>query len=464
MNRRKSSLKRYVAYAASVIGVGLVVIVGIALFLFEHFFRAHVLSDLEKEKIIIESSEFVQSQSISDDWCEKASLRTSYPLLLLTLNGETLCSKDFADIGFSIKHPTAAIDKIEVLPSSDGSLLKQHLIFSDTILLEASKTPAVVALATPLNELHKVVGSLALQLGIVAFVIFCLLSLFAIRMYRRVIQSLNEMKDSAQALARGSFSHSIPKYRVSEVDALANAMNRMRKELMHLEQVRSDFVANVSHELKTPVTSIKGFVETLIAGAAEDVEDRNKFLQIISRQANRLISIIEDLLTLSRLESERAVELLVMQDVNAEDLLTSVTEVCRARADQKSIQLEVHSKPNIEIQIDRSLMEQALINLVDNAIKHSGLNTRVKVSLEELDGSHLINVEDTGPGIPEEHLARLFERFYRVDKARSRNQGGTGLGLAIVKHVVGLHGGTVSVASAVGKGSIFSISLPKPEN
>ena len=461
MALHKSSLKRYVAYAALVIAVGLLVIVGIALYLFEHFFRAHVISDLSNNISIIQSSDFIQSQPVSKDWCEQASLRTTYSMLLLSPTGETICSKDFETIGFRIDRPTEATGTIKVIASSDGFILNSNLILSKGILVEGATTKVILALATPLMELHKVVGSLALRLSLVAFVIFCILSLFAIRMYRRVIQSLHEMKDSAQALARGSFSHAIPKYRVKEVDALANAMNKMRKELMHLEQIRSDFVANVSHELKTPVTSIKGFVETLIAGAAEDVEDRNKFLQIISRQANRLISIIENLLTLSRLESERAVELLVVQLVNAEDLLTSVTEICRARADQKSIQLEVSSKPTTEIRVDRSLMEQALINLVDNAISHSGVNTRVRISAEESENSVTIRVEDTGPGIPEEHLGRLFERFYRVDKSRSRNQGGTGLGLAIVKHVVGLHNGTVGVSSAVGKGSIFSITLPK---
>jgi two-component system, OmpR family, phosphate regulon sensor histidine kinase PhoR len=238
-------------------------------------------------------------------------------------------------------------------------------------------------------------------------------------------------------------------------------------DVKRLENVRRDFVANVSHELKTPIASIKGFVETLLDGAADDPADRRRFLDIVARQADRLESIIEDLLALSRIEQSEEAGNLPREPVPIAELLAAVTADCLPRAADRSIRLELSCPDSLVAEVNAPLLEQAVINLVDNAIKYSEPGRTVRLSADEEPaaeggGAVRIVVEDEGCGIDGEHLPRLFERFYRVDKARSRKLGGTGLGLSIVKHIVQAHDGTVAVQSEPGKGSTFTIRLPTP--
>ena len=232
-------------------------------------------------------------------------------------------------------------------------------------------------------------------------------------------------------------------------------------DMQRLENVRRDFVANVSHELKTPVASIKGFVETLLDGAADDPVDGRRFLEIVARQADRLAAIIDDLLALSRIEQSEGAGTLPRERVAIAGVLAAAIEDCRPRAAERSIRMATECAADLSATINPPLLEQALINLVDNAIKHSAADREVRLAARDDGGTLEICVHDQGCGIAPEHLPRLFERFYRVDKARSRQQGGTGLGLAIVKHIVQAHGGTVNVESTPGVGSTFTIRLPQ---
>ncbi|MBE0534287.1 MAG: PAS domain-containing protein [Phycisphaerae bacterium] len=231
-----------------------------------------------------------------------------------------------------------------------------------------------------------------------------------------------------------------------------------------LEEVRRDFVANVSHELKTPVTSIKGFIETLLDGAMEDPGDRRRFLEIIARQANRLDSIIDDLLTLSRIEQQSRQEQMTLESAQILPILQAAAELCQGAAAEKNIRIEVDCPKNLQSCVNASLLEQAVVNLVDNAVKYSDTNAAVRVEALFAEGELLIHVRDRGCGIAKEHLPRLFERFYRVDKARSRKLGGTGLGLSIVKHIVQSHKGRISVESRPGEGSVFTLHLPRTQS
>jgi two-component system phosphate regulon sensor histidine kinase PhoR len=230
--------------------------------------------------------------------------------------------------------------------------------------------------------------------------------------------------------------------------------------LRRLEQVRSDFVANVSHELKTPVTSIKGFIETLLDGAMEKPEDRRRFLEIIARQTDRLNSIIDDLLILSRVEQQSEENVVDMEMVDLHRILEESVDLCELKAGQKDMSIEIDCDEGLTVEANASLLEQAIVNLVDNAIKYSDAGGTVRIEAARGDAEVLIGVQDHGCGIAKEHLPRLFERFYRVDKARSRTLGGTGLGLAIVKHIAQCHKGRVSVQSTIGKGSVFTLHLP----
>jgi two-component system phosphate regulon sensor histidine kinase PhoR len=227
-----------------------------------------------------------------------------------------------------------------------------------------------------------------------------------------------------------------------------------------LESVRRDFVANVSHELRTPVTSIKGFVETLLDGAMHNPEELQRFLQIVAVQTDRLNAIIEDLLALSRIEQEEEKAEIELGQSPVRAVLETAVEVCRMKAAEKNIRLELACDAELAAPMNAPLLEQAVINLLDNAIKYSAPEQTVQIAAERSGGEIAIRVRDCGCGIGREHLLRIFERFYRVDKARSRKLGGTGLGLAIVKHMAQAHGGRASVESTPGQGSTFTIHLP----
>jgi two-component system phosphate regulon sensor histidine kinase PhoR len=231
-------------------------------------------------------------------------------------------------------------------------------------------------------------------------------------------------------------------------------------DVQRLESVRRDFVANVSHELKTPVASIKGFVETLLDGAADDPAANRRFLEIVARQADRLAAIIDDLLSLSRIEQSEGKGNLPLEPTRLADVIAAVIADCGPRAADRSIRLETRCAEGLVADVNPPLLEQALINLVDNAIKYSDPGAGVWIAVEQADAGLVVRVSDEGCGIEAEHLPRLFERFYRVDRARSRQLGGTGLGLAIVKHIVLAHGGTIGVESQPGVGTTFTMRLP----
>ena len=234
-----------------------------------------------------------------------------------------------------------------------------------------------------------------------------------------------------------------------------NDVTRLRR----LENIQREFVANVSHELKTPITAIKGFVETLQGGDAHRLEDVQRFLEIIRRHAERLDSIIEDLLSLSRIEQEERGKLERLE-ADLHDIVANAIQLCRSRSNGKDIAIENHCILPMPVCVNARLIEQAVVNLLNNAVKFSAPGRLVVVEGRRDGEQWVLSVRDQGCGIAAEHLPRLFERFYRVDKARSRQSGGTGLGLAIVKHIVKAHGGTVSVESTPGQGSTFFIRLP----
>lgn len=238
-------------------------------------------------------------------------------------------------------------------------------------------------------------------------------------------------------------------------------ITRMRK----LEDMRRDFVANVSHEIKTPVTAIKTAVETLAAQSDSFPPPLRRFLEIIGRHADRLADLVGDVLSLSALESGSSSMgmLFSFRQESLFRILQTALELCRSRAESAQVTLKLECGEKIRLFADASLLEQAVVNLVDNAIKYSPAGETVRIAGEEKEDHILIRVSDHGCGIPEQEHDRIFERFYRVDKARSRKLGGTGLGLSIVKHIVLAHHGTVHVESVPGEGSTFVIELPKEQ-
>lgn len=236
-----------------------------------------------------------------------------------------------------------------------------------------------------------------------------------------------------------------------------NDVTRLRS----LENMYRDFASNVAHEIKTPLTAIKGFVENIYHGEVDRPEETKRFLGIIIKHVNRLNSVVEDLLSLARIEQMDTTKEVKLEEGRIKDVIQTAIQVCQAKAEAKKVKIDLMCNGEVSTKIDPLLLEQAVVNLLDNAIKYSRKKSTIQVEAEVQDKEIIIRFQDHGMGIPSEHLPRIFKRFYRVDKARSRKLGGTGLGLAIVKHILQAHEGHVTVESTPGEGSTFAIHIPK---
>lgn len=233
--------------------------------------------------------------------------------------------------------------------------------------------------------------------------------------------------------------------------------------LRRLESVRREFSSNVSHELRTPITSILGFIETLRdEEAVSTEEERRHYLEIVARQAGRLHAIVEDLLTLSRIELITDPVAAGLEVVELAGVVEAAVGMCTRAAQDRGIRIEVEPASGVNARINASLLEQALVNVIDNAIKYSPEGSVVRVTMESSGDELLVHVQDRGIGIPEADLPHIFERFYRVDKGRSRKAGGTGLGLSIARHIMQVHHGRILVESRPEEGSRFTLGLPRP--
>ncbi len=234
------------------------------------------------------------------------------------------------------------------------------------------------------------------------------------------------------------------------------------EELKKMATYRREFLGNVSHELKTPIFNIQGYVLTLLDGGLEDETINMQYLKRTERSVNRLIAIVEDLEEISKLESSELK--LILQRFDLAELSRDVAEFLEMKARNNNVEVVVESPPEkpVNVKADKKRIRQVLINLIENAIKYGDkAHNKVAIRFFDMDENYLIEVKDNGPGISEENLPRVFERFYRTDKGRSRDQGGTGLGLAIVKHIIGAHSQTITVRSKIGDGSTFAFTLAK---
>jgi len=245
-----------------------------------------------------------------------------------------------------------------------------------------------------------------------------------------------------------------------DVNRMVSERHQEIQELKNMESFRREFLGNVSHELKTPIFNIQGYIHTLIDGAINDKNVNIQYLQRSAKSVDRMINIVEDLEMISKIESNRLD--LEYTDWNIAEHIQELFEILEMKAKKRSISLSLDNQSNVSyVDADRDKISQVLINLIENSIKYGNEGGHTKVRIFEMGENLLIEIADDGDGIPSEHLPRLFERFYRVDKSRSRNAGGTGLGLSIVKHIIEAHRQTINVRSTQNIGTTFSFTLKK---
>lgn len=288
------------------------------------------------------------------------------------------------------------------------------------------------------------------------------LYLLSHRLADRLMAPIKRIASSVESILSGKPVAEVSVY--PEVRPFVDTIDRQKKqidlalhEMREAEKVRREFTANVSHELKTPLTSIIGYAEMLQNGVS-DSEDSKRFAGVIHKEGSRLLELIDSVISLSRLEDSNAVK--TFENLELFGIAKDLIEQLHFSAKEKSVELSIEGSP-LQVRGDRRMIQDLIFNLVDNAIKYNRVGGGVEISLSDEGNYGVITVSDTGIGIPKDDVERVFERFYRVDKSRSRKAGGTGLGLAIVKHIVEYHGGSVALHSEVNKGTTVAVKLPK---
>ena len=367
-------------------------------------------------------------------------------------------------------------DRLEIAEAVENGF-GQSTRFSDTLnynmkyvavrVDQDDNVLGVVRFALPLSEVQLEIRLIyrVVLFGAISAVVIALIVAYFVS--RSITLPVRQMKVTAERIAKGDFSRRVRVKSKDEFGELARSLNTMADELQQkmenlkkMDSMRTDFVANVSHELKTPLTLIKGYIETLEDKAMDDREESGKFLSIIKEHTDRLGHIIDDLLSLSELELSK--DCLCKTEFDLKELIDEISLGFERAVTERSQTLTVSSQgADLRIKADRDKVEQVFVNLIDNAIKYTKESGRIEVSLLGQDRAVSVIVRDNGIGIPKKHLGRVFERFYRVDKARSRQLGGTGLGLGIAKHIVLVHNGNITIESELNRGTKVSVTLPR---
>ncbi len=332
----------------------------------------------------------------------------------------------------------------------------------------AGKRVEIIRVSIPLTELKTMTDEIRSKIFFAGVLVLLLVVGVSTFVSYRISRPMVKIAESAEKIRAGNFDTRIEIHSKDEIGKVAYAVNEMVDQLKQditklkkLEQVRSQFLGNVSHELRTPIFALQGFLETLIDGAIDDPSVNRDFLEKAHVHALRLNTLLNDLIEISSIESGEMK--MSFRYFNVKEFLKNAVEDFQPVAASQSVTLSLAENIDSALQVlgDRNRLMQVMSNLINNAIKYNMAGGSVMVSVRDEKNVVWIDVADTGYGIAEEHLTRIFERFYRVDKERSREAGGTGLGLAIVKHIVEAHGGQVTVTSTLGKGSTFSFPVKK---
>ena len=335
----------------------------------------------------------------------------------------------------------------------------QDTMYANVPVLENGEIIGAVRVAYTLTQIQEKIAHIRAMLFISVGAYGLLIIVLTVWLAGSIAAPVEALTRDAQRLGRGDLSHRIQVKGTEEINQLAMTLNLMTEQLQHLEGMRRQYVSNVSHELRTPLASIRGMAETLVAHGESDPDLRERYLPRIISQTERLARLATQFLDLALIESGSMVKFL--GEVSLASIVSEVVATSGVRAEVEGIALRVDVPENLPpVVADRDRLLQVFINLVDNAIRYTPPGGEVSIRSRLEDEEVCTSVCDTGSGIPPEHLPHLFERFYRVDPARTARSGGTGLGLSIVEQIVAAHGGSINVESEVGRGTCFHVSLP----
>lgn len=342
----------------------------------------------------------------------------------------------------------------------DAETGQRQLLMAIPIQREGRVLGAVY-LEASLEDVYETIGKITNLFASGTAMALGLTAVLGILVTRTITRPVTEITRQARAMARGEFDRQVTVHSNDEIGQLAQAFNHLSRQLQSALAVNAEFVANVSHELRTPLTTLRSYLEALADGSVEDEVTRQRFLHVARQETERMIRLVEDLLTLSRLDSSEAK--VAFEPLNLARLIERTVERFQLAASEKGIRLEVVTEKRPLVWGNADQLQQVLDNLLSNALKHTPPEGRIQIRLGQRGEEARVSVRDTGVGIPEEHLPRVFDRFYRVDKARSRQAGGSGLGLSIARKVVEAHGGNIGIKSQVGQGTNVWFTVPLAE-
>lgn len=326
-------------------------------------------------------------------------------------------------------------------------------------MLQEGNFIGAVVLYTPVTGIKATFAKMVDMYGWAAFLSIILSVIVGFGLSRYITRPLREVSEVAHRVAEGNFEKKVMVKSKDELGQLGDAMNHMINRLAEYEAMRRDFVANVSHELRSPLTSIQGFVDAIVEGKSKDADEEVRYLSIVQKETHRLTKLVNELLEISRFDASQS--RFNMDAFPVEVVINRAIASLKPQIEGKSISIRRALQKDLPLCYgDEDRIEQVIHNILENAVSYSEDGGSIIISAGQKDSAVVVEVSDSGPGIPKEELSRIWERFYRVDKARSRTQGGTGLGLAIVQEIIKKHGGRVLAESEIGKGTSIGFSLP----
>ncbi len=475
--RSKITLTYILLAVGVIVGVGVISSVKI-----ESYFKSLLIDELSTEAdMVLVSVSQMSGKSLDeiDRFVRALATRSNVRITLIDSAGVVLLDSDvpldrLAQVDNHLQRPEIQ----EAKRLRRGSDIRHSVVVAKDFLYVAKAIPndhplilgrhsEFIRLAIPLERVQVVIREIRFNILLAGLFVLLLVFFASALISRRISKPLTEIAERVEEIRAGNLDTHIEVTSQDEIGRLAQTVNELVDklkadvvQLRKLEQVRSEFLGNVSHELRTPIFSLQGFLETLLDGAIDDPSVSRDFLEKSYAHATGLNTLLNDLIEISRIESgEMKMSFRYFQ---LKEFLHSVVNELRPTAERRQVSLNLETlHPEVEILGDKEKLRQALNNLIENATKYNKRGGSVTVRYSDENDRVRVSVSDTGIGIPQEHLPRIFERFYRIDKERSREAGGTGLGLAIVKHIVEAHGSKVDVTSEVGEGTSFSFTLKK---